>query len=152
MDSHCQALSVLCRVCGNLSDKKTFRVTSYKSELKKAFNLNVDLDEKGFHPQYFCNKCYMKSRHLTKGTAYSHIAKMRFFKWEKCSLECGVCKKYNSTKKVGRRQKVKHARGRPTANPLFWCRTNTQFFSLVADDQQPIHYSGAVLIRKTCLI
>ena len=60
MDSHCQALSVLCRVCGNLSDKKTFRVTSYKSELKKAFNLNVDLDEKGFHPQYFCNKCYMK--------------------------------------------------------------------------------------------
>ena len=71
----------------------------------------------------------MKCRHITKESAYSHLSKIVFFKWELCSQNCGVCKVYSSTKKVGRRQKRKHARGRPTPNPMYWCRSNTTFLS-----------------------
>ena len=41
-DTHSQALLVLCRICGNLLETKYFKVSKYKTELKKAFNLNVD--------------------------------------------------------------------------------------------------------------
>ena len=124
---HSEQLNRLCRLCGMFLGKRSYSVSEYIVDLNKAFNQNVHNDKKEIHPKRFCSKCYMKKRHIVKGSGYSHAAQLGIFHWTEHSDDCRVCQHVSTIQKGGIKRK-RPASGRPVDYKI-WCkRRRTELF------------------------
>ena len=73
-DFHVNALSKLCRCCGNRLQNKNYEKRKFlhccdcRKEISLIFNINTWADIQQQHPPCICNNCARKVRHLQAGT------------------------------------------------------------------------------------
>ena len=121
-EEHQQALSKLCRVCGNLLGKakarniSTYLCSDFKQHLVETFDIHTDSDSPDSHPQRFCRACYDVIKGKEKAVVGVAVYKPQvqvFNQW--CHHHdhyCAVCDHFGKLSIGGRPKKVKRV-GRP---------------------------------------
>lgn len=105
---HTDNLAKLCRVCGNKLKRegKLFDVTDHKTNLQKAFWIDLSLDSNITHPNKFCDTCYHSMNNIVKkGRTHSQ----EIFIWKPHGPSCAVCIKSIDVNKGGRKPKRKYS-------------------------------------------
>ena len=64
MEGHLDALTKLCRLCGNFQTKNTYLVNKYAARILETLFIDVTTDVGGIQPAHICHKCYTKMSHI----------------------------------------------------------------------------------------
>ena len=119
-EQHLQALTKLCRVCGNNLEKSkpSYECSAFKQHLLEIFGICVGTDNPSSHPALFCRACYDVVRGKQKADTYSKVYKPQkkaVDLWCLHESPCAVCEHYTKLSKGGRPRKARST-GRPTSD------------------------------------
>ena len=118
-DYHMNALSKLCRICGNRllrraygprpsemyrRDSKPLPVTDYRKEIDAVWGINVWKDTAACCPQFVCSRCGRAIRHQISGTrVYGRRTAHPCIAWEDLphsqTGQCLVCTNFNNQRR-----------------------------------------------------
>ena len=123
-DSHKIALSLLCRICGELIEKTgyAYSVSENEGDIRNYFYIDVSNDNDDIHPKDFCKGCFSDILNMKKrGTTTEH----KIINWvgHYHELNCYACDKIEKKKKGGRPKKRKHV-GNPKS-AILWTRKDS---------------------------
>lgn len=99
---HRDMLSKVCRVCGDLLNKKQRKCTvkNIKMNLEKVFYLDFTNDLPEVHPQFVCVRCASLAKNVIERQSTPLV---KNFNWKPHSEDCTVCEmKFPSGKKSKR--------------------------------------------------
>ncbi len=114
-DGHIEALSKLCRICGerlvksreqNRPECQPLLVDEHKKEIDAIWGINTWLDNNN-HPRFMCHKCGRAVRHCNSGSRVFCRSKVHpHINWEELhhsrTGSCTVCTNYNITQRGGK--------------------------------------------------
>ena len=117
MEGHLDALTKLCRLCGNFQTKNTYLVNKYAARILETLFIDVTTDVGGIQPAHICHKCYTKMSHIIERK--STIPLEEIPTWTEHRAVCGPCNQVK-LKRPGGHRKKKKSPGRPKADTKSW--------------------------------